>query len=346
MHSTEHASSPVAMTLISADMSAAHWRMQWYVLLRQQYMTRGDSISTWLGHTLRGQPQCLRNESILADSPELHTQRQLLDPSSGFARCTRSEQGSSAAEQLAAPPVKARAFDGVVTPGKGAEGLTAGDSVSLQQGSSVAEKLLASASQEQLPQRSSMQSAFATAAPATFDNSFEPGFSSTASSPADSRYTSRQSSTNRLLSTVELTKSSSQHLYKPVVTFSADAGMLGLNDEESGCACQAVVNSPTAVSNSSQKAKATGFAQRLRSLGSSRSHMPSKGYEELDQQQAWQLRREQEQQRQAAAVAAAEKLGADIEWWAFNTGDPLLDKHVVQVDVAGDLAWADAPGEL
>ncbi|WIA30966.1 hypothetical protein OEZ86_001014 [Tetradesmus obliquus] len=24
---------------------------QWYVLLRQQYMTRGDSISTWLGHT-------------------------------------------------------------------------------------------------------------------------------------------------------------------------------------------------------------------------------------------------------------------------------------------------------
>jgi hypothetical protein len=34
-----------------------------------------------------------------------------------------------------------------------------------------------------------------------------------------------------------------------------------------------------------------------------------------------------------------------VEWWAFKTGDPLLDRHVVDVDVAGDLAWAGAAGE-
>jgi hypothetical protein len=35
-----------------------------------------------------------------------------------------------------------------------------------------------------------------------------------------------------------------------------------------------------------------------------------------------------------------------VEWWAFRTGDPLLDRQVVHVDVAGDLAWADAAGGL
>jgi hypothetical protein len=45
----------------------------------------------------------------------------------------------------------------------------------------------------------------------------------------------------------------------------------------------------------------------------------------------------------AAAAAVAESaetmLGVGKPWWAQRYGDPLLDRHVVNVDVADDLAW-------
>jgi hypothetical protein len=99
----------------------------------------------------------------------------------------------------------------------------------------------------------------------------------------------------------------------------------------------------------------TSFLRRWNSKGWQRlGRQGSEGAAGSAEQQA-QLQREWQQQQlqrrqqaaaeAAAAAAAAEKLGADVEWWAFKTGDPLLDRHVVDVDVAGDLAWAGAAGE-
>jgi hypothetical protein len=47
----------------------------------------------------------------------------------------------------------------------------------------------------------------------------------------------------------------------------------------------------------------------------------------------------QDAEVEASVAAAIAALGADKPWWALRYGDPLLDRHVVDVDVAGDMAW-------
>jgi hypothetical protein len=47
----------------------------------------------------------------------------------------------------------------------------------------------------------------------------------------------------------------------------------------------------------------------------------------------------QDAEVEASVAAAIAALGADKPWWAQRYGDPLLDRHVVDVDVAGDMAW-------
>lgn len=223
------------------------------------------------------------------------------------------------------------------------------------QGSSHAEQeveLSARCQQQQQPARPSViQSAFAAAMSAESDGFLDPASTQTSSSPADSRYTSRQSSLKTLLPGARLTKSSSQHVNSHTVTFTADAGTGCLEDEESGFAGRTVAaaDAPPEHSNRSTRSSGTGFAGHLKRIGSIRNWKASRGYGGLEQQQEWQQRQHQHKQHKAAVAAAAvaaEKLGADVEWWAFKTGDPLLDRHVVQVDVAEDLAWEDAEGKL
>jgi hypothetical protein len=60
----------------------------------------------------------------------------------------------------------------------------------------------------------------------------------------------------------------------------------------------------------------------------------------MEKHRRLQQQHKQQQAAAAAAKAAAEKLGADVEWYRFKTGDPLLDRHIVVVDPAADLAWA------
>lgn len=58
---------------------------------------------------------------------------------------------------------------------------------------------------------------------------------------------------------------------------------------------------------------------------------------EVERKQRKALRRAAEA---AAAAAAAKQLGADVEWQAFKTGDPLLDRHVQPLDMVEELGGA------
>ncbi|KIY98405.1 hypothetical protein MNEG_9558 [Monoraphidium neglectum] len=60
--------------------------------------------------------------------------------------------------------------------------------------------------------------------------------------------------------------------------------------------------------------------------------------EEEEEEEAWR-----ESKAEAARVArSAEASGADAEWWEFRAGDPLIDRHITQLDIDSDLSWAQA----
>lgn len=63
--------------------------------------------------------------------------------------------------------------------------------------------------------------------------------------------------------------------------------------------------------------------------------------ENEEEEEAWRASKVQA----ARVTAATEACGADLEWWEFRTGDPLLDRHITLVDLPGELEWDKAePG--
>eukprot|EP00878_Enallax_costatus_P017259 GHUV01018122.1.p1 GENE.GHUV01018122.1~~GHUV01018122.1.p1 ORF type:complete len:528 (+),score=191.99 GHUV01018122.1:3431-5014(+) len=316
---------------------------QWYVLLRQQYITDGDSISTWLRYMPKQQPQGLRNDSVLADMPGIATQQELLNPASGYARCTRSEAGAGPAE--AESQLAVSAADVSTLQGSGLEGLSYSQPKQRAAAGAAGVQLAEIRPKQQQVQQPMGQSVFASAMSADSDL-FDPASTNASSSPADSRYVSRQSSLKTLLPGGKLAKSSSQHLHPHAVTFTPAADTGCLESEEAGADSNVAPETQAVRGTRSTRSSATGFAEHLKRIGSF-GRKASSGYSGLELQQEWQRRQRQHQQQRAAAaaaVAAAEQLGADAEWWAHKTGDPLLDRHVVQVDIDGDLAWSEAPG--
>lgn len=367
--------------------------LQWYVLLRQQYMTRGDSISTWLGRSPKQRFQGMRDKSALAaESP---TRQLLLHPNWGFARCRPSaaEGSEDVAQQQA---VTAEDYSCKLTACNAGSFNTDGQQQQQQRGPAAVQVATAGATSR-------------------------PEAATAGLSPDGSCLTSRQSSSRALLSPEGVVRSSSQHMHEvsvELVTVLEAEGGRQTKHTGSPAACDlfhapvskatkehatiaAAAAAPGAASGHAARRSRNGHAdvsfsgcvpadegdqpsafvsaagqvaggarcskssiggpsflrrwnssgwQRLSRRGSDNGVLDPErqaalqGQLQLEWQQQQLQRRQQAAAEAAAAAAAATKLGADVEWWAFRTGDPLLDRHVVQVDVAGDLEW-DMPGE-
>lgn len=130
--------------------------MQSYVLLRQTYLTRGDSVGAWLGRTPKQRPLASYG-SVLMDQP---TQEAITNPLWTFARVKASDSDSGtrqppslAASLPIAAPSAAAGNEATAATGAGASPVDTGavlnKLVSLERG--------ASQSQQALPQKQSSQ---------------------------------------------------------------------------------------------------------------------------------------------------------------------------------------------
>jgi len=71
--------------------------LQSYVLLRQQYLTRGDSVSAWLGNTPRQRPLHSYGSMLVMDPP---TCEHLFNPMWTFARAKASDTGTGGSSSV------------------------------------------------------------------------------------------------------------------------------------------------------------------------------------------------------------------------------------------------------
>lgn len=87
--------------------------------------------------------------------------------------------------------------------------------------------------------------------------------------------------------------------------------------------------------------------RRLDCRDSTDDEAPAITFIQNDTERELEREREREQRRianrareKAAARRAAEILGVDVEWWQYKTGDLLIDRHIVQVDMDKELGSA------
>lgn len=398
--------------------------LQSYVLLRQQYLTHGDSVSAWLGpnHKLKTRPLASYG-SVLLDQP---TQQELFNPLWTFARAkasdsdigTRDPPSSAASIQAAPGGASAAAAAGGC---QGASGAVAQPAAVLSTLTSVAEPgggadagVLQEQQQQQLGLSRANDSAYASslaaakaAAPAAASPFAVPGHlqnssallgretlqmvqlsevifpvqsegpglqsaqqsdlgplpqqtagaagsgpgvpdRSAAPSPAESdsvagsRLMSRHSSGRALLAGRHVDSSigsgllaaepSPQHASQPLDSAAGAVSHSGVGRVRrrfsgcapgGGCGWRRLDDRP---STEEEAAAAAPYADSQRQLEREQRRMAARAAEKV------------------AARRAAQQLGVDVPWWQFKTGDLLLDRHIVKVDMEQELDSAGGRG--
>jgi hypothetical protein len=379
------------------------------VLLRQQYLTEGDSLSPWLGHTPKQQPLASHGSVLLPEQPSTD---HYLNPLWGFARCRPSDEGLSgyishrgSLKQPAA--AEAEAADG----GAG----SSGDGQQRQQRREQQQQQQQPQQQERLPPLRSHDLQDIGGDPALAASSPEPLLSPPpAAAPAAAAGTS-----NGTRSKGPNPFAQRDHQQKQEVAFELAAGRQSVGFSEPGSAGGSCLPSrqasgrallPVGLQSSSgtvQQGAAGGWQQQQGPLAEEQQHRGSGKQQRHKKQQhhkqqaagngraggqpgdsssrglgpmmrrlsSWRgpnwrrvsgrstgsdiaagdaaaaaddaaaaagvaaYEEEQQQQRQqraseaAAAAAVAERLGADTVWYKQCTGDPLLDRHVVIVEL-------------
>lgn len=396
--------------------------LQSYVLLRQQYLTHGDSVSAWLGpnHKLKTRPLASYG-SVLLDQP---TQQELFNPLWTFARAKASDSDigtrdppSSAASIQAAPggASTAAAAGGC----ESASGAAAQPAAVLSNLTSVAERGGGADAgvlqeQQQLGLRRADDSAYASApvtakaaAPAAASPFAVPGHLQN-SSALLGRETLQMVQLSEVMFPVQSEGpglQSAQHsdlgplLQQTTGAASSGPGVPDRSAAPSPAESDSMAGSRLMLRQSSGRALLAGrhvdsssgsgllaaepsplhASQPLESAAGAVPHSGGGrvrrrfsgcapgggcGWRRLDDRPSIeeeaaavapyadsQRQLEQEQRRMAARAAekaaarrAAQQLGVDVPWWQFKTGDLLLDRHIMKVDMEQELDSAGGRG--